>query len=183
MRLDLLIEGITEDAALRVFSRLVTTTNGIAELLERVGANQDDDLTNEIESSGQMLRSVADRVAHMGMSAELWKSIKSSIVSGQDVGNSWMEFQSIITRRLVPEILLSLSQLTSGSIENIDAKLAMAKERVQNLQEIITGIAPATGGLPQAGKMEPEQMGDEPEDEANPPSPEIENEDQTGTGP
>jgi hypothetical protein len=156
MRLNLLIEGITEDAALRVFSRLVTTTNGIAELLERVGAKQDEDLTNDIESSGQALKAVADRISQMGMSQELWKSIKTSIVTGQDLGNSWMEFQSIISRRLVPEIILSLSQLTSGSIENIDAKLAMAKERVQNLQEIITGIAPATGGVPQGGEMDPE---------------------------
>jgi hypothetical protein len=150
MKLSLLIESISEDAALRVFSRLVTMTNNIAELLDRVGSGKDDDLTNEIQSSAQSLQAISDRISTMGISGDLWKSIKTSIVSGRDVGNSWMEFQSLITRRLVPEIVLSLSQLTGGSIENVDAKLAVAKERTQNLQEIITGIAPSTGGLPTA---------------------------------
>jgi len=148
MKLSLLIEGISEDAALRVFSRLVTTTNGIAELLDRVGSDQDDDLTNEIQASAQSLIAISDRISTMGVGSELWKSLKTAVVSGRDVGNSWMEFQSLITRRMVPEIVYSLSQLTNGSIENIDAKLAVAKERTQNLQEIITGIAPSTGGLP-----------------------------------
>jgi len=148
MKLSLLIEGISEDAALRVFSRLVTTTNSIAELLDRVGAEQDEDLTNEIESAAQNLQAISDRVSTMGVSSELWKSLKTAVVSGRDIGNSWLEFQSLITRRLVPEIVLSLSQLTGDSIENIEAKLAVAKERTQNLQEVITGIAPSTGGLP-----------------------------------
>lgn len=162
MKLSLLIESISEDAALRVFSRLVTTTNGIAELLDRVGAAQDFDLTNEINTSAQSLQAISDRVASMGVSNDLWKSIKTSVVSGRNVGNSWMEFQSLITRRLVPEIVLSLSQLTGGSIENIEAKLAVAKERTQNLQEIITGIAPSTGGLPSIDTDQaPEPMADQ----------------------
>lgn len=162
MKLSLLIEGISEDAALRVFSRLVTTTNGIAELLDRVGAQQDEDLTNEIEAAAQSLQAASERISTMGVSSELWKSLKTSVVSGRDIGNSWMEFQSLITRRLVPEIVLSLSQLTSGNIENIDAKLAVAKERTQNLQEVITGIAPTTGGLPTVDTDQlPEPMADQ----------------------
>jgi ribosomal protein L12E/L44/L45/RPP1/RPP2 len=70
---------------------------------------------------------------------------------------------------LVPEIVLSLTQLVGGSLENIDAKLAVAKERTQNLQEIITGLAPSTGGLPDADSDKiPEPLADQeasPEEE------------------
>lgn len=150
MKLHVFSEAIAEDAALRVFSRLVNITNGIAELLDQVGSEPNHDLTSELEASGASISSTSNRIASMGMSNSLWKSLKTSIVSAQDIGNSWMEFQAMLTRRLIPEIVLSLTQLTGGSIENVDAKLAVAKERVQNLQEIITGMAPTSGVAPSA---------------------------------
>lgn len=147
MKLSVLRESITEGSALRIFSRLVTSVNGLSELLGKIGG-EEEDLNKQLEEAGGTLTSIGERISSMGMSNSLWDSLKSSVISGQDVGNSWMEFRSLICNRMIPEILNSITQITDGNIENTEAKIAIAKERVQNLQEIITGMAPG-GDVPE----------------------------------
>ena len=142
MSLYLLRESISEDALLRVFSRLVGTINTVADLVSNIKDKEDSH-----EKIGEIIpaiEGIKKRIEKITVPQSQWKNIKPN-VTNSDIGDSWMEFKATLVRRMLPEIIISLKSLSQSPIDNVDAKIAIANTRIQNLQQLVVGLAPESG--------------------------------------
>lgn len=173
MRLSDLRESVQEESVLRIFSRLVTVVNNVAELIGTL--KEQDEAHERIGEQVPEVDGIRRRLERLNLTPDQWKNLRPSI-SNVEVGSSWMEFRATLTRRLLPELLQSMKALSESPIQNMDAKIAIANERVQNLQQVVVGLAPqgdieqpqtdmTDQELPAEQSPDPEAGGDEPSDE------------------
>jgi hypothetical protein len=143
MRLEVLRESITRDTFLAVFENLVTAVNDTAEILAaaETGGNVEQRLRGQV----MRLDSLAERIGRIKVPDGMWKNLKPSVTGDED--ESWFSFRNMLVRRLIPSVSAILAKLIDKPLDNPAASMAVAKERVQNLQELLTGMAPSRSDM------------------------------------
>lgn len=142
MRLYQVLEAISQETVVKIFSQLVTAVNNMSDLVGEDGLSGKE-AAQTLSELRVALESINARVSRLTIEGPTWDSVSSSMQFPKDTPKTWGTARALITRRLIPEILASadlvLQQPYGPEAQNA---VRMLRERIMNAQAFLTGLAP-----------------------------------------
>lgn len=140
MRFTIFKEMVREETVVKLFSRLVTLVSDLYEIVadDRM---KGDELRSAFGHINVQIGAMVSRLERLNVPKDLWDGMASG-VTAKDV-DSWGEMQSLLTRRILPELSASIELILKMSPgREAENAMKVLKERVIAAQEMLTGLAP-----------------------------------------
>ena len=137
MRLDKIMEAVSEDPVVNTLSSMVSTVNNLSDLLSTQG-DYGKDFLKELKVLAVSLEYNIKKIDSMQVPDDVWAGIGNMANS-----KTWSDFQASVANGAAARALRSIRDLIQRPVEANDTRLKLARERVAMLLNLIIGIAPS----------------------------------------